>query len=130
MVRQQHTNSEQFVMSLSQFYRQTLKHNEDTTLPLSEEIDVLESYLFLMKSRHGDAVFVSLQIDPALFSLHLPTLALQAVAENCFKHNSMTSKTAVTDRDLEYRRWLYCREEYYSGQKSETKIHLVLDWSC
>jgi two-component system LytT family sensor kinase len=92
MVRQQHANAEQFIMSLSQFYRQTLKHNDNTTLPLSEELAVLQSYLFLMKSRNEEAVMVSLDIDDSLQDYHLPALALQVVVENCFKHNSMTSK--------------------------------------
>ncbi|MEL6194986.1 MAG: histidine kinase [Bacteroidota bacterium] len=95
MVRQQHTNSEQFVMSLSQFYRQTLKHNENTTLPLSEELAVLESYLFLMKSRNEEAVSIHIDIDKESQTHHIPTLALQVVVENCFKHNSMTSKNPL-----------------------------------
>lgn len=92
MVRQQHINSEQFIISLSDFYRQTLKHNENTTLPLSEELAVLQSYLFLMKNRNEEAVLVNINIDNSLHHFHLPTLALQVVVENCFKHNSMTSK--------------------------------------
>ncbi len=92
MVRQHHVNSERFVMSLSDFYRQTLKHNEHTTLQLSEELAVLRSYLFLMKSRNEEAVYVNIDVDPGLYGRHLPTLALQVVVENCFKHNSMTSK--------------------------------------
>ena len=95
MVRQNHTHSEEFIISLSDFYRQTLKNNENTTLPLSEELTVLKSYLFLMKSRNEKAVSIDLQIDPAWNAHHLPTLALQVVVENCFKHNSMTSKTPL-----------------------------------
>ncbi len=92
MVRQQHPKSEKFILSLSDFYRQTLKHNENTTLPLSEELAVLESYLFLMKSRNEEAVTVNINIDDSLNPFHLPALALQIIVENCFKHNSMTSK--------------------------------------
>jgi two-component system LytT family sensor kinase len=92
MVRQHHINSERFIMSLSDFYRQTLKHNENTTIRVSEELEVMQSYLFLMKSRNEDAISISLAIDEALLPFHLPTLALQTVLENCFKHNSMTSK--------------------------------------
>lgn len=91
MVRQQNANAEKFVMSLSDFYRQTLRHNDNTTLPLSAELQMLESYLFVMKSRNEDAIFVHIEIDDALLGSHLPTLALQVVVENCFKHNSMTS---------------------------------------
>lgn len=95
MVRQQHANSEKFIMSLSDFYRQTLKHNENTTLPLEEELAVLESYLFLMKSRNDEAVSVTIEADPALHQRHLPTLALQVMVENCFKHNSMTTRSPL-----------------------------------
>ncbi len=95
MVHQQHTNAEKFVISLSDFYRQTLKHNENTTLPLSKELDMLHSYLFLMKSRNVDAVSVDLYIDDSLNQFHLPSMALQIVVENCFKHNSMTSKNPL-----------------------------------
>ncbi len=92
MVRHQNGNSEEFIVSMSDFYRQILKHNEDTTLPLSDELAVLNSYLFLMKNRNVDAVEVHISIDKALHQHHLPTLGLQTVVENCFKHNSMTSK--------------------------------------
>ncbi len=92
MVRQQHKRSEEFVMSLSDFYRKTLHYNEHPTLPLSEELRVMQSYLFVMKSRNEEAVEVALSIEEQLSGLHLPTLALQVVIENCFKHNSMTSK--------------------------------------
>lgn len=92
MIRQQHSGSEHFVLSLSDFYRQTLKHNENTTIPLSEELKVLQSYLYLMKSRNEKAVQIKLDIDESLLDHRVPSMALQTVVENCFKHNSMTSK--------------------------------------
>lgn len=91
MIRQQHSGSEHFVLSLSDFYRQTLKHNENTTIPLSEELKVLQSYLYLMKSRNEKAVQIKLNIDETLLDHRVPSMALQTVVENCFKHNSMTS---------------------------------------
>jgi LytS/YehU family sensor histidine kinase len=92
MVRQQHENAETFVMSLSDFYRQVLKYNENQSLSLKEELTVLESYLFLMKSRNEKAVSLTINVDEAFHGLHLPSLALQVVVENCFKHNAMTAK--------------------------------------
>lgn len=91
MVRQSHKNSEKFILSLSDFYRKTLKYNQEITLQLSEELNILEPYLFLMKNRNEKAVFVNIDIDESLYSASLPTLALQIVVENCFKHNSMTA---------------------------------------
>lgn len=92
MVRQQHAHSEQFVISLSDFYRHTLKHTEAPTLPLSEELAILQSYLFLMRSRNEEAISININIDRSLHPLYLPSLALQSVVENCFKHNSLSSK--------------------------------------
>ena len=92
MVHQQHGQSEEFIINLSVFYRQTLKHNDSPTLPLADELTILRSYLFLMKSRNEASVHIDIQIDPALHQHYLPTLALQLVLENCFKHNSGTSK--------------------------------------
>lgn len=93
MVHQNHKNSEQFIIGLSDFFRQTLQHNENTTLPLSKELDVLRSYLFIMKSRNENAVQVNLDdIDEKYNNYLIPTLAIQSVIENCFKHNSMSTK--------------------------------------
>jgi hypothetical protein len=92
MVRHQDPNSEKFVMSLADFYRNALNHYEENTIKLEEELNVLKSYLFLMKSRNEKAVSVDFDIEEHLFEQHLPTMALQIVVENCFKHNSMSSK--------------------------------------
>ncbi|MEM7104456.1 MAG: histidine kinase [Bacteroidota bacterium] len=95
MVHQKHSGSEQFILSLSDFYRQTLQHNEHTTIVLSEELVVLRSYLFLMKSRNEKAVTIKLDVDESLLNYQIPTMALQTVVENCFKHNSMTAKNPL-----------------------------------
>jgi len=92
MVRQQHTHSEQFIITLSDFYRQTLNQNHNPTLKLEEELLLLNSYLFLMKSRNEKAISTRVNIDPAVLGKYLPSMALQIVVENCFKHNSMSSK--------------------------------------
>jgi LytS/YehU family sensor histidine kinase len=93
MVRQSHKNAEDFILSLSDFYRSTLKHHEENSLTLAEELTFLSSYLYLMKSRNEEAVqFDISSIHTDYNSFRLPSFALQNVVENCFKHNSMSSK--------------------------------------
>jgi two-component system LytT family sensor kinase len=91
MVRNKHEGAEKFVMSLSDFYRQTLQFNENSTILLEEELEVLEAYLFLMKSRNQAGLTVEMEIDETLYQRFIPTLALQVVTENCFKHNTMSA---------------------------------------
>ena len=95
MVRHQDANSEEFVMSLSNFFRQTLKHNKNTLITLKEELNLLDAYLFLMKSRNEKAMVVSMNVDKKLLHHKLPTLAVQTIVENCFKHNSLTTKNPL-----------------------------------
>lgn len=96
MVRSKHPDSERFVMSLSDFYGQTLKYNESPTVALSEELGVLRSYLFLVESRNDGGVKVSMDIDEVSLGIYfIPTLSLQIVLENCFKHNSLSSTSPL-----------------------------------
>ncbi len=83
----------EFVLNLSNFYRSTLQHNKSSTLTLSEELSFLKSYLLLMKRRNEEAIIFDIsEIDRKYDSYRLPIFALQGVVENCFKHNSMSSK--------------------------------------
>ena len=66
MVRNQHGESEKFVMSLSDFYRQTLQYNENSTIELAQEMEVLEAYLFLMQSRNQAGLMIEINIEKAL----------------------------------------------------------------
>lgn len=91
MVRNQYNGTEKFVMSLSDFYRQTLQFNENPTICLAKELDVLEAYLFLMKSRNQDGLNIDIAVDKKLYQRFIPTFSLQIVTENCFKHNTMTA---------------------------------------
>lgn len=92
MVRKNHDKSEEFILSLADFYKNTLKHHEENTLSLSEELSFLNSYLNLMKSRNEKAVQFDLSdIDEKYNLYRLPSFALQNIVENCFKHNSMSS---------------------------------------
>lgn len=90
MVRNNNKQSEQFIMSLSNFYRQTMKYNNSPVVTLDEELDVLKSYIFLMQTRNEGAVEVTIAVENGIAKSSLPTLSLQIVVENCFKYNVMT----------------------------------------
>lgn len=90
LIRQNHQQSEEFVMNLSNFYRQTLKLNDSKTVCLDEELDVLKSYLFLMQTRNEGNLKVVIDVKDEFQKFLIPTLSLQIVVENCFKHNQIS----------------------------------------
>jgi len=91
MVRSHDPDSEQFIMSLSDFYRQTLKYTESSIVKLAEELNVMKSYLYLVKTRNNGGIIVDISIDEKeALKYDLPTLSMQILMENCFKHNSLS----------------------------------------
>jgi len=79
-----------FIRQLSQVYRYVLDSQSQELVPLADELQFAESYIFLQKTRLDEALQVDLVLPPAaqLTSFYLPPLALQLLLENALKHNT------------------------------------------
>lgn len=76
-----------FVQQLSKVYRYVLESRDAKLIPLSEEIDFLNSYIFLQKERFGDNLQVQLRDIPDQSNVGIVPLSLQLLFENAIKHN-------------------------------------------
>ena len=84
------TNSREairFVNSLSETFRYTLDNQKQKAVTLREELRFLDSYLFMMKARFGDALRVKTEVKDVHLDKKLPQFALQLLVENAVKHN-------------------------------------------
>ncbi|WP_317171524.1 sensor histidine kinase [Spirosoma profusum] len=79
--------AELFSEELSTVYRYLLRSNETPLVPLASELDFINSYYHLLKTRHGDALTLITAIQPGLETRQLPPLTLQLLIENAVKHN-------------------------------------------
>ncbi|GAB3849163.1 hypothetical protein GCM10028822_13140 [Hymenobacter terrigena] len=78
-----------FIRQLSQVYRYVLDSENKELVPLADEIAFAESYLYLQKTRLGDALVVEMDLPPAAVApYYVPPLALQLLLENVLKHNA------------------------------------------
>jgi len=78
-----------FIRQLSQVYRYVLESESQELVPLADEVAFAESYLFLQKTRLGNALAVEMHLPPAeLATFMVPPLALQLLLENVIKHNT------------------------------------------
>jgi two-component system, LytTR family, sensor kinase len=59
------------------------RHSETT---LDEELRLLEGYAAIMRQRFAERVELRFEIDPAARSCRVPTLVLQPLVENAFRH--------------------------------------------
>ena len=87
MVRANDPQSEAFVLHLSDVYRQILQKRESAYNTLKDELAFLHSYIYLMKLRHENALFIDIQVSDESLEYHVPIFSLQLLVENCIKHN-------------------------------------------
>jgi two-component system, LytTR family, sensor kinase len=82
----------QFVQQLSTLYRHLLDLNEKQVVTLEEELELLNSYLFLIRTRFDHSIDIQLEIAPESNQLYLIPLSLQMLVENAVKHNVISQK--------------------------------------
>jgi two-component system, LytTR family, sensor kinase len=97
MVRVNDPKSEEYVLKLSDVYRQILQ-NEAPIVTLKEELAFLDAYIYLMKLRHDDALFFDVTVSDESLDDHLPIFSLQLLLENCIKHNIVSANKPLTIR--------------------------------
>ena len=71
---------------LSDLLRLTLDRLGTQQLQLKEELDFIDKYLEIERTRFGDRLRVVFDIDPALLDAAVPSLVLQPLVENALRH--------------------------------------------
>lgn len=87
MVESEDEHSVDFILKLSNFYRFTLESRKLDLIKLSEELEILNAYVFLLKARFEEGIDLSIDIDPKYDQSLIPPFTLQLLVENCIKHN-------------------------------------------
>ena len=73
------------IHQLSDFFRGTLRKDDQQLIPLSEELEHLTLYLDIEKVRFGHRLTTDIQCQEGALSMKLPSLLLQPVVENAIK---------------------------------------------
>jgi len=84
--------AEAFLDELSKVYRYLLRNNEDGVSTVENEVRFLHSYYSLLKTRYGDGLNLSIDIDKRYRPYLLPSLSLQLLVENAVKHNIVSKQ--------------------------------------
>ncbi|MDP4255811.1 MAG: histidine kinase, partial [Bacteroidota bacterium] len=80
-----------FVQELSKVYRHILEVRDEQSILLSEELDVLKAYAFLLKTRFGENLGISIRVPADRLQQKIVPLSLQILMENAIKHNIVSS---------------------------------------
>lgn len=95
LIKEAPGTAQNYVNSLSKALRYTLKSNEKQLVTLREEMEFIESYLFLIRMRFGDNLSINTTISENLLSHNLPPLTIQTLVENAIKHNEISKRNPL-----------------------------------
>ena len=79
--------AQHYVEGLADVYRYVLLSRERPTVPLAEELAIVQTYVALQKVRFRDNVQVSYDLAPAALVRRVAPLSVQLLVENALKHN-------------------------------------------
>ena len=87
LVREQRNDDAvSMIAGLSEFLRRVVEDSNRLEVPLEEEMEFLNRYLEIQKVRFADRLQLSVDVPRSLLVARVPSLILQPMVENAFKH--------------------------------------------
>jgi LytS/YehU family sensor histidine kinase len=81
-----------FVQQLSKVYRHILEVKDEKSISLKDELDLMNAYAFLLKTRFGDNLAVNINVSAEKMQKKIVPLSLQLLMENAIKHNIVSAE--------------------------------------
>ena len=97
LVDQDKETAKEFIRKLSQLYRNVLEVGENELIPLKDELDFIQSYIFLLKIRFEEKLIVDVDLPNEENDMIVP-MVLQTLIENAVKHNVASRETSLNIR--------------------------------
>ncbi|RLD74185.1 MAG: hypothetical protein DRJ07_19905 [Bacteroidetes bacterium] len=88
--------AENYVRQLAKTYRYILSCKNKKTISIQEELDFIDAYTFLMKTRYKKALFVNIKVDNHSKKGYIVPLSLQILVENAIKHNQIQEQKPLS----------------------------------
>jgi two-component system LytT family sensor kinase len=92
-----------FIRKLSDVYRHVLDNRKKELIQLTDEIDFVKAYIYLLELRFSEKLNVSISMKPELSQRMIAPLTLQMLLENAVKHNVVSAdkplKIEIYDED-------------------------------
>lgn len=98
MVESGDSQSVNFILKLSNFYRFTLESRKLDLIHVKEEIEILNAYLFLQKARFDEGFTFKTTLSDQVLDTLIPPFTLQLLVENCLKHNVVSLQRPLNIR--------------------------------
>lgn len=117
--------AEEFVNQLSKVYRYVLQNNRYIWTSLQRELDFIQAYGYLLSTRYGDALRLTIEAEQSALERQLPPLALQLLVENAVKHNVVHKSQPLTIEIIAQADILQVRNNLQKKARSQVLSHGV-----
>jgi hypothetical protein len=95
-VRSDPDRAEKLVADLSQLLRASLRERERPYASLAEELEFIERYLQIERTRFEDRLVTSIDAEGPVLNARVPSLLLQPLVENAIKHGVSRARGAAS----------------------------------
>ncbi len=92
IIHEDKTLATSFLKNMSDVYRYILEKRDEQLIPLKDEIQFIESYVFLQKERFKNNLEVTIEVSDYFLEKCVVPLSLQILFENAIKHNIISGK--------------------------------------
>lgn len=92
--------SKQYLDKFAEVYRSILRTEQTDLTTVREELEMIESYVFLLNIRFQNAFTIDVNVDDQDLDMAIPPLSIQMLIENALKHN-VTSKKKPMHMSIE-----------------------------
>ena len=87
--------AKEYINRLSLIYRYLIQTKDAEVMELSEELQFVENYIFLIQTRFGDDYHFTIDKKADIEDKFIPTGALQTLLENVVKHNKPQGDSGI-----------------------------------
>jgi two-component system, LytTR family, sensor kinase len=104
LIRTDPDGADKMIDRLGDLLRMTLHKSGIQEVSLKEELDVLDKYVEIERTRFGNRLTIDMQVQPETLDAQVPSLVLQPLVENAIRHgiapNARPGRIAVSaERD-------------------------------
>ncbi|MBK9014002.1 MAG: histidine kinase [Saprospiraceae bacterium] len=115
MVKANDPEAPNFIVHLSGVYRYLLQSTMKQQTAIRDELDMLRSYAFLLKTRFADNFDLDIRLPERILSSYVPPLTFQLLLENAVKHN-------VVSADKPLRIEIFCPDEGHVAIRNNLQL--------
>ncbi len=109
LVHKDPDTASRFIAQLSTVYRYVLNNQTNKVVPLRDELEFLDAYVYLLQIRFGDSLEIHNSLSAGGNKAYIAPATLQMLIENAIKHNVVSKARPLSIR-------IFQEGEYYVVQ--------------